>query len=62
MTTLRIKVDQSRKVQCTRCERWYVATVQLNSREGLFQTICPRCEENAQKHESLDCQTEQINR
>ena len=52
MTTRRIKVDQSRKVQYTRCERWYVATVQLNSREGLFQVICPQCEEWDLEHKA----------
>ena len=58
MTTGRMRVDPTRKVECTRCGRGYVATVQLNSREGLFQVICPKCEEKDQEHDPLDCKTE----
>ena len=62
MTIGRLRVDPSRKVQCTRCGKLYVVTVQLNSREGLFQVVCPKCEEKAQKHDPLDCQTEEFHR
>ncbi len=62
MTTRRTRVHETRRIECTRCGRLYTATIQLNSREGLFQVICPKCEEKAQKHDPLDCKTEEFHR